>query len=312
MRTCEYMQTTGRAEASYSIQRLITSRSLWYPGPLGGTKEANAFSAQPDPWLNFPLGCCDEDGAPNLPDPGPCRGHLDRFEREEPQVVWTPGQDAYFQLSDFAYSPDAPGSTHDGGSCQVGFSVDSGITWKAAATFFGNCPHRGTVGSPDAQTFNFKIPQGIPSGEALFMWIWLNREHEAYVNCAKVRIGAGEDGAASASRSSGASRSAVSLPHSTGAFKLPSQPNTEACEPTRPIRKRQTDACEWESAPDMQTSYFADGARCMAGAKLSNPTSDEFEYGWDVPCGMIAGDGAYPIRTVGCSSPVKPGRQSLV
>ncbi|KAH5617495.1 hypothetical protein HBI23_255590 [Parastagonospora nodorum] len=260
--------------------------SLWYPAPLGGAKEANAFSAQPDPLLNFPLGCCDEHGAPTLPDPGPCRGHLDRFEREEPQVVWTAGQDAYFQLSDFAYSPDAPGSTHGGGSCQVGFSVDGGITWKAAATFFGNCPHRGTGGSPDAQTFNFKIPQGIPSGEALFVWVWLNREHEAYVNCAKVRIGAGEDGAASASRSSGASRSAVSLPRSTGALKPPPQSSTEA--------------------------YFADGARCMAGAKLSNPTSDEFEYGWDVPCGMIAGDGAYPIRTVGCGSPMKPGRQSVI
>jgi hypothetical protein len=245
--------------------------------------------------LNFPLGCCDENGAPTLPDPGPCRGHLDRFEREEPQVVWTAGQDAYFQLSDFTYSPDAPGSTHDSGSCQVGFSVDGGITGKAAASFFGNCPHRGTVGSPHAQTFNSRIPQGILSGEALFVWVWLNREHEAYVNCAKVRIGSRV-----ASESNGASRSAVSLPHSTGASKLPSQLKTKECEPTQPIHKRQIDACEWESAPDMQTSYFADGARCMANAKLWNSTSDAFEYGWDVPCGMIAGDSGYPIRTVSC------------
>jgi hypothetical protein len=177
----------------------------------------------------------------------------------------------------------------------VGFSVDGGITGKAAASFFGNCPHRGTVGSPHAQTFNSRIPQGILSGEALFVWVWLNREHEAYVNCAKVRIGSRV-----ASESNGASRSAVSLPHSTGASKLPSQLKTKECEPTQPIHKRQIDACEWESAPDMQTSYFADGARCMANAKLWNSTSDAFEYGWDVPCGMIAGDSGYPIRTVSC------------
>jgi hypothetical protein len=50
----------------------------------------------------------------------------------------------------------------------------------------------------------------------------------------------------------------------------------------------------------MQISYFADGARCIANAKLWNPISDDFEYGWDVPCGMVTRDSAYPIRTVGC------------
>jgi hypothetical protein len=276
-------------------------RSLWHPAPLGGAKAANSFTIQPDPLLNFPLGCCDEDGAPTLPDPGPCRGHLNRFEHEQPQVVWTAGQDAYFQLSDYAYSPDAPGSTHDGGSCQVGFSVDSGVTWKAAASFIGNCPHRGVDGSPEAQTFDFKIPQGIPGGDALFVWVWLNREHEAYVNCAKVRIGSGLDDLASRSDIASASGAMAPFPYSTGAHWPLPKPKTKDCAPTPPLHRRNLDVCEWESAPFMQTSYFTKDAKCMPGARLSNPNSDDFEYGWDVSCGVVSGDNAYSVRTIDCS-----------
>jgi hypothetical protein len=278
-------------------------RSLWHPAPLGGAKEANAFTVQPDPFLNFPLGCCDKDGAPTLPDPGPCRGHLDRFEQEQPQVVWTAGQEAYFQLSDFAYSPKAPGSTHYGGSCQVGFSIDSGVTWKVAASFTGNCPHRGVDGSPEAQTFYFKIPQGIPSGDALFVWVWLNREHEAFVNCAKVRIGSGQDELPSMSQSNAASASGgmASSLYSTEASRPPSNSNTDDCAPTQSLHRRQLDVCEWASAPLMETSYFTQDARCMPGAKLPKQDSDEFEYGWDVSCGMVSGDKEYFIRTVNCS-----------
>jgi hypothetical protein len=291
LRTCECCQECS------NHQELIVSRSLWYPGPLGGAKEANAFSIAPDPLLNFPLGCCDKDGAPTLPDPGPCRGHIDLFEQEEPQVVWVAGQDAYFQLSDFAYSPDAPGSTHHGGSCQVGFSVDGGVTWKVAASFIGNCPHRGVNGSPVAQTFDFKIPQGIPTGDALFIWIWLNREHESYVNCAKIRIGSGQDKATS--RPSRASSPTASLCHSSRASKS-AQPKTKKPTKTQSSYKEPAKICEWESAPIMQTSYFTKDAKCMPGAKLSNPKSDNFEYGWDVSCGVVDGDNAYSIRMIEC------------
>lgn len=154
--------------------------SLWYPGPLGGVKEANKASTDSsvDPELNFPLGCCDSEGQPTAPSPGVCRGHLDLFDTEDAQVTWQPGQDAYFQLSDHTYTADAPGGTHYGGSCQVGFSTDRGETWKVAASYNGNCPLRGEDGSPEVQTFDFKVPTGMPEGKALFAWIWLNREHE--------------------------------------------------------------------------------------------------------------------------------------
>lgn len=168
--------------------------SLFYPPPLGGDTSINPQSKKVDPEFNFPLGCCDNEGLPSEPSPGICRGHLDRFDIEDASVTWKAGQDAYFQLTDFTYSSDAPGGTHSGGSCQVGFSVDKGKTWKVAASYHGACPHRTEDGSPEAQTFDFKVPTGMPNGDALFSWVWLNREHESFMGCSKVRItgGSGE------------------------------------------------------------------------------------------------------------------------
>ncbi|KAI1676219.1 Lytic polysaccharide monooxygenase [Pyrenophora tritici-repentis] len=122
-----------------------------------------------------------------MPSPGDCRGHLGLLDTEEgrPQVIWEPGQDAYFQLSDHTYSIGVPGSIHYGGSCQVGLSVDKGQTWKVAASYHGNCSHK----DKDApQVFAFKVPLNIPTGAAVFAWIWLNREHEFFMNCAVVQI----------------------------------------------------------------------------------------------------------------------------
>jgi hypothetical protein len=42
-----------------------------------------------------------------------------------------------------------------------------------------------------SQVFHFKVPLNMPSRPAVFAWIWLNREHESFMNCASVQIGAG-------------------------------------------------------------------------------------------------------------------------
>ncbi|RYN63899.1 hypothetical protein AA0119_g12482 [Alternaria tenuissima] len=250
--------------------------SLWYPGPLGGAREANAMSTYVDPELNFPLGCCDEDGQATLPSPGVCRGHVDMFDEQEAQVVWQAGQDAYFQLSDHTYTAGVPGSTHYGGSCQVGFSLDRGQTWRVAASFSGNCPRRAEDGSPSSQTFDFQVPRGMPSGNALFAWVWLNREHEMFVNCAKVQI------AGNASRALSAG-----MPLSSDGFR-------------QRKRVRSSRSCEWSTAPLMKTSYYTTDAECMPGAKLQYTQSDDFELGWDVTCGAVEGDGAFPIQMIDC------------
>lgn len=206
--------------------------SLWYPGPLGGAKEAKLAPANSDVdhELNFPLGCCDSDGKPTVPSPGVCRGHLDMFDAEIAQTTWQPGQDAYFQLSNYTYTADAPGGTHYGGSCQIGFSADRGETWKIAASYNGNCPLRGEDGSPEAQTFHFKVPTGMPEGKALFAWVWLNREHEFFMNCAAVQIGGRSGDVASTHRP-----------------MQPSMPAIESVSTPGPVR--------WSPTPEKGSTY---------------------------------------------------------
>lgn len=234
------------------------------------------MSTYVDPELNFPLGCCDKDGQATLPSPGVCRGHLDKFDEEEPQVVWQTGQDAYFQLSSHTYTAGAPGSTHYGGSCQVGFSLDRGQSWRAAASFSGNCPRRKKDGSPSNQTFNFQVPRDMPGGNALFAWVWLNREHEFFINCAKVKI------TGNASRPLSAER-----PFSTNGVQ-------------KKNKSRIPRSCDWKTAPVMETSYYTTDANCMPNAKLKHTQSDDFELGWDVACGAVEGDGAFPIQMIAC------------
>jgi hypothetical protein len=281
-------------------QTNVRNRSLWYPGPLGGAKEANAFTTFVDPELNFPLGCCDADGSPSLSSPGACRGHLDIFDREVAQIVWGPGEAAYFQLSDHAYSPGALGSTHHGGSCQVGFSVDRGETWKVAASFIGNCPRREGNGSPAQQTFDFKVPLGIPEGDALFVWVWLNREHESFVNCAKVRIGSTTEGQTLPSQPDKMADILNQRPRRTGIGIGLRDHHRISGKSMQSLDHDRVDTCIWPSAPYMETSYFTVDAQCMPSAKTNDPESDTFEIGWDVPCGVVEGDGEYPIHMVNC------------
>lgn len=376
--------------------------SLWYPGPLGGTTAANRFSTKKDinPELNWPLGCCDSQGRPTTPSPGVCRGHLDLFDSEDAQVTWQPGQAAYFQLSDYAYTADAPGGTHDGGSCQVGFSIDRGETWKVAASYNGNCPLRGKPGSPEVQTFDFKVPTGMPTGKALFGWIWLNREHESYMNCAVVyisdvpandavfmnpttpasatkEVATPPNSASSVTRAANPSRLSASAssahggrggdaeqslaiaPHDREAVETqhPAKTSDPMSESSlrnkeqgfrkrwesnkhkatkrhghrweeeysserssgdhssqkrslagygilqavrRGARTERIDACAWDTAPSMMVSYFTVDAACAPNAKMTSRASDAFEIGWNEPCGVVEGDGEYPIKFIDC------------
>lgn len=390
--------------------------SMYYPAPLGGAPAINKQSTELDPEFNFPLGCCGPDGGDSRPSPGICRGHLDKFDTEDATVTWQPGQDAYFQLTNYDYDPAAPGGTHYGGSCQVGFSTDKGKTWKMAASYHGACPHATEDGSPEAQTFDFKVPTGMPEGDAIFGWVWLNREHESFMNCAKVHIGSGSGaGSGDSTEPSEPSQSATQpeqpaysetepeeTPQPTSAKpeapaeddksseqSPPASPvedspavvvttvvattiyeqyqptqtatnDSEASEETddssdghwwnRPHQKvkagtrryavdgsrcecrrdeltlaarcscdstnkaverkalrmhrrtfyKRVDACDWNSAPRMEVSYFTEDANCAPNAKAHMPESDTFELGWDVNCGVVDGQSEYEIKTMSC------------
>lgn len=101
---------------------------------------------------------------------------------------------------------------HWGGSCQVGFSVDNGTTFQVATSYEGNCPNRNGGNGADGQNFNFTVPKDMPSGQAIFAWMWFNREQEFNMNCAVVNItGGAAQVNAPASGTSAAASSSSSL-----------------------------------------------------------------------------------------------------
>jgi hypothetical protein len=166
----------------------------------------------------------------------------------------------------------------------------------------GNCPHRKGSGSPEEQTFEFNVPLGMPKGDALFAWSWLNREHESFFNCAKVHIESND-------RNEPRSAQLGETPHAEERpfdehrvmakygrhYKSPHNPPLQSAH-------KHTDVCIWKSAPTMETSYYTIDATCMPNAKLVRPASDNFEVGWDVSCGVVEGDGEYSIERVNCET----------
>ena len=259
--------------------------SMFYPPPLGGAPSINKQSTSLDKEFNFPLGCCGSDGGPSINSPGLCRGHLDKYDTETAQVTWQPGQDAYFQLTDFSYDPEAPGGTHSGGSCQVGFSIDKGVTWKLAASYHGACPYETEAGDPKTQTFDFKVPTGMPEGDALFNWVWLNREHESFSNCARVHIGG-----------AGSSNSTTpTQPYpAAGSSTSPNQPAQSATSPKQP--KQSSTSSEGPDDENPSPSHAGDHphrhhSTATAGYD-SNPTQapDENTDDSDADSGSDSGD----------------------
>ncbi|KAH0558548.1 hypothetical protein GP486_004797 [Trichoglossum hirsutum] len=150
---------------------------LLEPPPLGGSN--NPFLTDPpDPYLQYPYNCC------GRVDTGFCHGHLNLLgtPQGQPVATWAAGSVQGFSLTGIG--------NHYGGSCQVGFSADNGITFQVATSFEGNCPHRH---STDSQDFEFTVPADIPLGNVVFAWIWYNREQEFNMNCAVITITEGAD-----------------------------------------------------------------------------------------------------------------------
>ncbi|KAH6637039.1 hypothetical protein F5144DRAFT_204571 [Chaetomium tenue] len=92
-------------------------------------------------------------------------------------------------------------AVHGGGSCQVSITYDEKpdkkSSFKVIKSIQGGCPARNTPGNlPDnpsgdaPDTYEFIIPEDIPSGKATIAWSWFNKvgNREFYMNCAPVEI----------------------------------------------------------------------------------------------------------------------------
>jgi hypothetical protein len=101
-------------------------------------------------------------------------------------------------------------AVHGGGSCQVSITYDTAPTknsvWKVIHSIQGGCPaknQQGNMGSSasaaDPFTYQFQIPDDVPTGNATIAWTWLNRigNREYYMNCAPISITGGSGDKAS-------------------------------------------------------------------------------------------------------------------
>jgi len=92
-------------------------------------------------------------------------------------------------------------AVHGGGSCQVSITYDTAPTknsvWKVIHSIQGGCPaknQQGNMGNSasaaDPFTYQFQIPDDVPTGNATIAWTWLNRigNREYYMNCAPISI----------------------------------------------------------------------------------------------------------------------------
>lgn len=240
---------------------------LEWPPTLKGAN--NPFTqGDPDPYLNYNYGCCGREV------PGPCKGHLDLLDTDEgkPVVTWSPGQKVNFTLSGSS-TTEVKGGTHYGGSCQFGFSTDGGKTFKVAATWNGNCPHRDGSIDPSTQSFDFTVPADLPSGDRVVAaWTWLNREKEFNMNCAVVTIaGSGEaqdPGYQPASSSAAPKPSPTSSTPPKQSSASPSQP---PAEPTSQAPQQPTQTHSPPSQPTGGAQYTLDGCTCACPYQTWSP-----------------------------------------
>jgi len=150
---------------------------LNFPAPFNASNNPFRTTAS-DPYLQYPYDCC----GPNNRWTYPCRGYLSLLGTPQgaPTATWQAGSVQSWNISGIG--------NHYGGSCQVGFSVDGGETFRVATSYEGNCPHREGGDGPGGQDFPFRVPGDLKAGVQVFAWVWYNREQEFNMNCAAVNI----------------------------------------------------------------------------------------------------------------------------
>lgn len=84
-------------------------------------------------------------------------------------------------------------AVHGGGSCQLSYTQDTTPTanskFKVIKSIEGGCP-----GVDGVKTFDFTLPDSIPSGKGTFAWTWNSKmagQPELYMNCAPIDVSGG-------------------------------------------------------------------------------------------------------------------------
>jgi len=110
----------------------------------------------------------------------PCKGYLQDLGTPAgaPTASWPAGSQQQLSLTG--------GAAHEGGSCQLSISYDSGKTFKVIKSIEGGCVNK----AGGDQSFDFTVPADAKAGDAVFAWTWFNNtgNREMYMNCAAVTI----------------------------------------------------------------------------------------------------------------------------
>ncbi|OBT55948.1 hypothetical protein VE04_03621 [Pseudogymnoascus sp. 24MN13] len=142
---------------------------LTFPAPFRSKENLNVPRSDVDYNMKSPLHATGWDY--------PCKGYLSDLGTSagRPTMDFVAGLNTGYFISGTA--------THGGGSCQVSLSIDGGKTFKVIMSYIGGCPDLGVY-------LNFKIPNDVPAGDAVFAWTWFNKlgNREMYMNCASITI----------------------------------------------------------------------------------------------------------------------------
>jgi hypothetical protein len=165
----------------YSIFALagcaLAHLQLAYPAPFNASNNPHRTTHE-DPYLQYPYNCC----GPAARWEYPCRDYHNHLGTPDglPTATWEIGSQQSWSMAGIG--------NHYGGSCQIGFSIDHGETFRVSTSYEGNCPRRNTGNGPEGQEFPFTVPHDMTPGIHLFAWTWYNREQEFNMNCAAVNI----------------------------------------------------------------------------------------------------------------------------
>ncbi|OTB20722.1 hypothetical protein K445DRAFT_43751, partial [Daldinia sp. EC12] len=87
-------------------------------------------------------------------------------------------------------------AVHGGGSCQLAITKDlqpsASTPWQVILSIEGGCPSKSGQG---ADTYDFKIPDGVAPGKYVFAWTWISKlagQPEYYMNCAPITVTGGK------------------------------------------------------------------------------------------------------------------------
>ncbi|KAL0253089.1 hypothetical protein SLS55_010540 [Diplodia seriata] len=153
--------------------------SAWTLIALAPLASAHMYMLHPTP---FTLDQYDADRGPLSAGQYPCKFH-DYQNWDSPTTLAT-GEAQTLELEG--------GAPHGGGSCQISITLDESPTadsvFKVIHSMVGSCPL--------ITTWNFTVPESVPSGRAVFAWTWFSEQAggpEMYMNCAPVEITGGAD-----------------------------------------------------------------------------------------------------------------------